>query len=234
MNLTCDMIRDLMPLYHDGVCSADSAAAVEEHLADCPACKKELARMDEAVSVPVPDADGGLKAVKKAWTKARKQSFRKGLGIAGGIFLGIALLIGVFFCFFSVERMVSRSMEPNISDGELCVFSRFAEPDRGDIVCVSLRWGSDGALHTFEDIVRVAALPGDTVDLRDGTLYVNGEASDLFPAGVLDPGDRDYPVTLGDEEYFVLGDNHADSYDSRYEGYGLAAKGDLLGVYIGG
>lgn len=230
MNMTCDIIRDLLPLYHDGVCSADSAFAVEEHIAGCEACREELTRMDDPVAAPRPEENGGLRAVKRAWTRAQKRSFRKGLGIAGGVFLGIALLIGIFLCFFSVETMIGFSMEPTLDHGDRCVFSRFTQPDRGDIAAVPL--DSIDIVH-FIDIVRVAAIPGDTVEIRDGTLYVNGEASGLFPAGVLYPGDRSYPVTLEDDEYFVLGDNHDNSYDSRYETYGLVDRADIIGVYIG-
>ena len=49
MNLSCDVIRDLLPLYADRAASADTAALVEEHLASCPACREELRRLGAAL-----------------------------------------------------------------------------------------------------------------------------------------------------------------------------------------
>ena len=49
MKLSCDVIRDLLPLYADRAASADTAALVEEHLASCPACREELGRLGAAL-----------------------------------------------------------------------------------------------------------------------------------------------------------------------------------------
>ena len=46
MNISCDIIKDLLPLYHDEVCSDDSKTMIEEHLSHCENCRNELAAMD--------------------------------------------------------------------------------------------------------------------------------------------------------------------------------------------
>ena len=51
--MDCEIVRDLLPLYHDGACSQASGAAVEEHLKTCPACRAELDAMD----APLPEAE---------------------------------------------------------------------------------------------------------------------------------------------------------------------------------
>lgn len=228
-NISCDVMRDLLPLYHDGVCNADSAALVRAHMETCRACREELARMDADVTAPQVGEDRTLRAVGKAWTRAKRRAFRRGLGIAGGIFLAIALLIGVFFFFFAPVRMISSSMEPTLSHGDWCLIRRGATPRRGDIIAVPLeQLGFDGLI----DIVRVAAVPGDTVEIRAGDLLVNGRFDSRFSEGTLEPeGDWSYPLVLGMDEYFVLGDNTSNSMDSRYSEYGLVIAEDILGVY---
>ena len=51
MKISCDIIKDLLPLYYDGVCSADSKAIIEAHLAQCADCRAELAEMGKELTV---------------------------------------------------------------------------------------------------------------------------------------------------------------------------------------
>ena len=86
----------------------------------------------------------------------------------------------------------------------------------------------------FRDIIRVAGVPGDVIDYRDGTLYAGGPYD--FHGSWKDaavPGDIEYPYTLGEDEYFLLGDNQANSYDSRYTGYGVIRRENIRGVLFG-
>ena len=78
MKVPCSVIRDLLPLYHDSVCSPESCTLVEEHLKDCEACQEEFHKLEES---PLPQAvkeeeehkSQGLKKVKRAlrrrWVK---------------------------------------------------------------------------------------------------------------------------------------------------------------------
>ena len=76
MKVTCKVIQDLLPLYHDGVASPDTAALVEEHLKDCEACQEEFHRLQDASSLPLPVSGKeerkaeGLAKVKKALRKS--------------------------------------------------------------------------------------------------------------------------------------------------------------------
>ena len=56
MNLPCHLVRDLLPLYHDKLCSPDTAQDVEEHLGGCEACRAALDALDTPKDLPVPDA----------------------------------------------------------------------------------------------------------------------------------------------------------------------------------
>ena len=97
-------------------------------------------------------------------------------------------------------------------------------------------------------IKRVIGLPGDTLELKNKTVYVNGQALDepyvhfLFPDAV--PGSADYtdldvrrkygPVTVPADHYFMMGDNRDNSQDSRYWGFMPRSyvKGKALFVYF--
>lgn len=71
MKLPCELIRDLLPLYHDGVCNDVSKTLVKEHLNDCTACAQALKAIDAEIEVPKLEADAGkpLKKIKRRWKK---------------------------------------------------------------------------------------------------------------------------------------------------------------------
>lgn len=131
------------------------------------------------------------------------------------------LSVAVLFCFFLITfvaqafRVQGTSMEPLLADGERIVVNkfvyRFRPIERGDVVVF---WYPRDPSVSF--IKRVVALPGDSVEMRDGRLLVNGVAT---PERYLPPGYRDrdsFPVTeIANGYYFVLGDHRRSSNDSR-------------------
>ena len=84
MKLPCEMILDLLPLYHDGVCSEVSKTIVKEHLKGCESCTQMLRNMEAEMEMPKLDADESkpLKKIRRTW---RKRTWLKGL------FIGIAV-----------------------------------------------------------------------------------------------------------------------------------------------
>lgn len=83
-----EIIWDLLPLYHDGVCSEKSRAAVEEHLKDCPACRAALAAMDAPLpdaQPPVPDEEAAVKGLSQTWEKSKRRAWWKGALIAAAV-----------------------------------------------------------------------------------------------------------------------------------------------------
>lgn len=96
MNITCDVVRDLLPLYQDDVCSADSRSLVDEHLNHCECCRAELEILQN--DIPLPQADPAeinlLQAVQLTWTRMKRKSFLRGLILT---VLCCAFLIGSFF-----------------------------------------------------------------------------------------------------------------------------------------
>ncbi|MEW4326972.1 zf-HC2 domain-containing protein [Rossellomorea marisflavi] len=92
-DVPCRVIEDLLPLYHDDVCSEESRTLVEGHLSQCEACRNELQRMraglpvEEKVTVDRNSDDRVMKGIASSWKKGRKRSFWKGIVLA-------ALLLG--------------------------------------------------------------------------------------------------------------------------------------------
>ena len=88
----------------------------------------------------------------------------------------------------------------------------------------------NGNVNTHYYVKRVVGVPGDTVEFRDGRLYVNGimEENPDFDK-IADPGIADEPVKVGQDEFFVLGDNRNNSEDSRSGNIGLVKRNQITG-----
>ncbi len=97
------------------------------------------------------------------------------------------------------------SMQPTLSGGEIMILNKRGKIDRFDVVVVDIK---------SEDIIkRVIAMPGETISCENGIVYVNDRRQDEeYSKGITTDFDK---VTLGEDEYFVLGDNRENSLDSR-------------------
>lgn len=149
------------------------------------------------------------------------------------IYMGIVFLISVLIVIFIAQRTVveGTSMNPTLNNGDNLIVSkiayRFSDPKRFDVVVFPYQHKK----HTYY-IKRVIGLPGETVYIdENGTIYINGEVleEDYGNAVILDPGRAKEPITLGEDEYFVMGDNRNNSSDSRDNMVGNIKKKDLLG-----
>lgn len=147
------------------------------------------------------------------------------------IALGLALFIR--FLIAAPYVVSGASMEPNFQDWNYLIVDRitydFEDPQRGDIIVFNLPEDTSRAL-----IKRVIGLPGDTVVLDGNTVTIVNKD---HPAGFtlsepyLDPADlggsSNMQVTLGPDQYFVLGDNRKVSADSRL--WGTLPRSDIVG-----
>lgn len=122
------------------------------------------------------------------------------------------------------------SMQATLWDGDNLIVDkisyRFRDPKRYEIIVFPYRYAED----TYY-IKRIIGLPGETVQIIDGYVYINGEKLDEdYGLEVMNnPGNAANPITLGEDEYFVLGDNRNRSADSRETGVGLLHRDELIG-----
>lgn len=96
MKLPCEIVQDLLPLYHDGVCSESSAAHVEEHLKDCEICSRMLKEIDAEIEVPKLEVEKAepLVSIQVSWNRQKKKTLLK--CIAAGI-TAFVLFIGCWW-----------------------------------------------------------------------------------------------------------------------------------------
>lgn len=161
----------------------------------------------------------------------------KSRGIVGKILsflLYVAVVVGITFLiihYVGQRTYVSgSSMENTLSDGDNLIVDkityRFSDPKRYDIIVFP---------YQYEDntyfIKRIIGLPGETVQIVDGTIYINGEVLDeSYGREVMkNSGMAADPITLGEDEYFVLGDNRNDSTDSRDPSVGKIKRNQIIG-----
>jgi signal peptidase I len=131
------------------------------------------------------------------------------------------LSVAVLFCFFLITfvaqafRVQGTSMLPLLEDGERIIVNkfvyRFSPIDRGDVVVF---WYPKDPSVSF--IKRVIGVPGDTVELRNGRVVVNGRRlEEGYVSPQFNDGDSHAPVEVGKGYYYVLGDHRSSSNDSR-------------------
>lgn len=135
----------------------------------------------------------------------------------------LVLLVVLFHCFFLIYQVHGDSMDPTLKNNNfgLAVRTNVAKINRFDIVIIDY--------YGKNLVKRVIGLPGETIDYINNTLYVNGE---VVEEDFVNAITYDFSVTLGENEYYCLGDNREHSSDSRV--YGPFTKKQIKAVLIGG
>ncbi len=157
-------------------------------------------------------------------SKIAKSIFNWLLLILGAAVLGYALIA---FCFQTVT-VFGPSMNDTLSDGQVVIVNKlsykFGDVERYDVIAYSKD-------DEYYDIKRVVGLPGERIIIKEGCVYVNDVILDqqYFNEKILNSGVASKEIILGDNEYFVLGDNVNNSDDSRYVNVGNIHKTEILG-----
>lgn len=146
----------------------------------------------------------------------------------------IAVLVGLTYLIVTYvgqrTRVSGHSMEATLQDGDNLIVDklsyRFREPERFEIIVFPYRHKE----NTYY-IKRIIGLPGEEVQVKDGYVYINGKKlEEHYGLGVMEsPGIAAEPIALGENEYFVLGDNRNNSSDSRDPSVGVLRRDELIG-----
>ncbi len=185
---------------------------------------------------------------KKAAKKKKKEENRvkpEDVNIVRDL-LNIIIYIGIviIFCFLILTYVGQRtsvhgsSMNPTLEDGDNLwidkISYRFKNPQRFDVIVFPYKGDSTGETYYIK---RIIGLPGETIQIDvNGNIYIDGKYLDEASSGYnFDQisynliGVAANPITLGPDEYFVMGDNRNGSRDSRWADVGNIKKSDIIG-----
>ena len=149
------------------------------------------------------------------------------------LWFGAVLLLSFLLIHFVAQRtdVNGTSMVPTLEDGDQLIADkvtyRFRDPERFDIIIFPYQY----AEKTYF-IKRIIGLPGERVRIDEqGKIYINGKVLEEHYGleQMVNPGLAAEEITLGDDEYLVLGDNRNVSEDSRYPDVGNIKRKDIIG-----
>ncbi len=144
---------------------------------------------------------------------------------------GIVIAIVLVVAFGMKTPVIGISMTPGLANSQEVLIDRFAFKlvtlSRNDIVCFYPKGNENSHIY----VKRIIGMPGETVQIKDGYVYINGVRllEDEQFDKIEDPGDAESPFVLGANEYFVLGDNRNNSEDSRNGNIGAVNLDTIVG-----
>jgi signal peptidase I len=164
---------------------------------------------------------------KKLNSKVLKDVFEMIVGGLAAIFLAFVIVYSVGMR----TSVIGDSMEPVLYNGQEILMNRvvyrLTSPKRGDVI-VFLPNGNE---HSHYYVKRVVGLPGETIQIKEGRVYIDNVLLDEDESldKMIDAGIAQNELTLAADEYFVLGDNRNSSEDSRSGNIGAVKKDDIVG-----
>ena len=147
--------------------------------------------------------------------------------------ISIAIAVLIFMLIdnfvFKSARVYGGSMEPTYVHHDRVIVNRFifrfTDPRQGDVIAFPYAYDP-----SQQYIKRIVGMPGDVIDMRGGFVYRNGtRLDDAFSDEPAFHGNVDFPITIEEDRFFVLGDNRQISEDSRSRNVGNVPREDIMG-----
>ncbi len=143
----------------------------------------------------------------------------------------IFLAYGAVLAFGKQVECSNSSMEPTYQTSDILLVNtisyKLSKPATGDVIAFKPK----SNVNASYSVKRIIATPGDTIYINNGRIYLNDSLykENLEVERIENPGIAATPITLLENQYFVLGDNRNSSEDSRYESVGFVSEEDILG-----
>lgn len=165
-------------------------------------------------------------------------SDRKKTVIKTLVYIAVVAILALLWNAFLLSplKIIGQSMNPALEEGDVVFVNKlsytFGDVERFDIILFPYKYDNSRNL-----VKRVIALPNEKVEIKDGVLYINDRELKEYYGIYIERSDGERstayvnwgPVTLGDDEVFVLGDNRNQSDDSRSSDVGLVKTEDIIG-----
>lgn len=161
--------------------------------------------------------------------------FKEFISAAGQWLIAILVVVVLGYAIvrfgFQSVTMVGQSMSPALENHDVVFINKimyaFQSPKRYDIIAFKKKDDEDG----YFNIKRVVALPGETIRIEEGKIFINGEERVDVPFEdlIMTEGLAVDELTLGESEYFVIGDNCNNSEDSRFVNIGNVTESEISG-----
>lgn len=207
MKLPCEMVQDILPLYHDGVCSEVSKTLVGEHLKDCGDCSRVLKSIDEEIEVPKLEADAAkpLISIQVNWEKQTRKAKLKYIGAGVAVFFLCITLWWVLtqWCIVPLKAndyiiKEATQLENGVVHIEYTMMYEKAEPHEGVT--------EDGILYDYRTrpilAKRLKQIPNGSAGIwidPDDLTWVYGEPFRAFSLGDPDSGEYTLVWEVGKE-----------------------------------
>ena len=150
---------------------------------------------------------------------------------AVAILIVVILAYSIVTCGLQSVTMIGQSMDPALNNQDVVLINKraytFSDPKRYDIIAFKLKEDSE----SYFNIKRIIGLPGETVQIKNGKIFIDGNVlTDLpFEDLIMTEGLALDEITLGENEYFVIGDNCNNSEDSRFVNIGNISEKEISG-----
>jgi signal peptidase I len=143
------------------------------------------------------------------------------------------ITLAYFLVHYAIERttMIGDSMSTTLVEQDKIIINkfsyRFSEPKRYDIIVFK----QSGKEHSYLNIKRIIGLPGETIQIENSAIYINGTVivEPIVTEIMKNSGLAAEEILLDENEYFVLGDNRNNSEDSRFANIGNILYNDIIG-----
>ena len=147
--------------------------------------------------------------------------------------IALVILAAYLIIEYAMEKttMMGVSMSSTLKDEDKIIINKLSyfrkSPERFDVIVFK----QSSNEHSYYNIKRVIGLPGDTIEIVEGVVYINGEKLQevIDVEAMRVAGIAQEPVVLQENEFFVLGDNRNSSEDSRFANVGIVVKKDIIG-----